>query len=403
MFIGLTRFSLFQHASSSWKASSKELQPDKRAYREYLFAEERLEFRGKMFFEHSIPMIAKAAEIHRIKHLVSYSESLPRKYRDKLVDAAERYDFLVLDERPDGLGASDWRAVFDAEIGIEDVVGVYRLDDDDLLCTDYFDRMRKYVSKPFVGMRASFGQVAQVFYNGTKMSHPRQSHQPMSASGLMEIVEKRGSASYTQPKSVSHNRSDRVGPVIVDSSVIGSLWVRSVDQDTAFGETPEVRAQQIRSHLNSLDRVESAVFSARFPTLAGAVDFGIRERLLDEPIQVAKGLCFDIETPIKSISFSFSYYGGEGLQRQHYVWSFGLRDSSTNNEIFDVDIDGLTKASSNGFRNYRYSRATAGQGTARVQLSLPQGVVCDQIRIFPMKPVVPSLRLESLELEVEYE
>ena len=77
MFVGQTRFSLFQPGSSAWKASSSDSALNEESYRDYLYSEERMESRINIFLEHSIPTIAQAAKYHRIRHIVSFSESLP--------------------------------------------------------------------------------------------------------------------------------------------------------------------------------------------------------------------------------------------------------------------------------------------------------------------------------------
>lgn len=401
MFVGQTRFSLFQPGSSGWKASSRDSALDEESYRDYLYSEERMESRIKIFLEHSIPTIAHAAKYHRIRHIVSYSESLPGRYKNLLLGAAREFDFIVLDERPDRRGPSDWRRLLDSCIGVRDVVGVYRLDDDDLLSVDFFSRMRKYLETPFIGMRVSFGLIAQLLYSDGEFSMPRKSHHPLLGIGLMDIAQKRGPMRYSVPKVISHNRSDRVGPVIVDSTELGALWVRSVNQDTAFGGRNEFRLEQLKVHLKSLQRVERKDFESKFPTLQNSVDYGQSVELLDEKLQVSEELYFDLDRPIDEIAFSFAYSGGVGLVRRDYIWSFRLWDIASTTEVFDVDVNGLTKTPPDGIGYYRYARTRAGGRDGWVQISLPDGIVCDQIRISPSHSEAPRLVLESIQLELD--
>src|SRR5699024_123586 len=97
MFIGQTRFSLFMPGSSAWRASDNTRFRSESEYLEYLYSEERLEARAKLFFDFSLPQLADAARGYDVTHLVSYSDSLPAKYQRQLEEAAAGYDFLQLD------------------------------------------------------------------------------------------------------------------------------------------------------------------------------------------------------------------------------------------------------------------------------------------------------------------
>src|SRR5699024_7545938 len=103
-----------------------------------------------------------------------------------------------------------------------------------------------------------------------------------------------------------------------------ALWVCSVNQDTAFGGSPELRIEQLRKHLKTLHRIDPKVFDSKFPTLKNSVDFGRSVELLEEKTQVSEELYFDLEEPIEEIAFSFAYSGDVGLVRRDYIWSFRL-------------------------------------------------------------------------------
>lgn len=399
MFIGQTRFSLFLPGSSAWKATSKDNHRDLNSYREYLYSDDRMQLRSRIFFDHSIPLLARASKNHRIRHIVSYSKSLPYVYRSQLENAAKEFGFLVLDERPDGVGPSDWRELLDFEVGLEDLVGVYRLDDDDLLSDDYFDRARKYLNQPFVGMRLSFGRVAQVLYSEGKFSLPRDSRHPMNAIGLMDIGQKISTFEYELPKVASHNRSDTVGPVILESSSISSLWIRSGLQDTSIGKSPDQRERQIRDKLIALPTVSKSVFTSKFPTLVNEVNFGKLMRLISQETRIIGSTTFDLKQPVDMLSFTFTYIGGKGLLLRDYIWSFRLRDKNTKDVVTDAVIEGLTKPPSNGHGFYRYARLVAGEKTGQVRIPLPKGVECEQFCIAPRNPNAPSLLIKDILVE----
>ena len=109
MFVGHTRFSLFVPDSVSWRASNEQTGFSEDEYRDYLYDDARLSLRTDIFLNHTVPTLAKAAEDFDVKHVVSFSESLPQKFKEQLQKAADSFDVLHLDELPDG--DSGWTAV----------------------------------------------------------------------------------------------------------------------------------------------------------------------------------------------------------------------------------------------------------------------------------------------------
>lgn len=120
MFVGQTRFSIYNPGSGAWKSSSKTDSNTEDDFAEYLYSDSRLAPRAEIFFNYSLPMLAQAAERHRLLHIISYSSNLPEKYRDQLKSAALAHPFIVLDEKRtgrasvelDGAGSlqpCDWR------------------------------------------------------------------------------------------------------------------------------------------------------------------------------------------------------------------------------------------------------------------------------------------------------
>ena len=63
-------------------------------YKAYLYDESRLQLREEIFLGESIPALAAASSNHELKHIVSFSASLPEVRKEALRQAAVRYPFI---------------------------------------------------------------------------------------------------------------------------------------------------------------------------------------------------------------------------------------------------------------------------------------------------------------------
>lgn len=236
-FVGYTRFSLFQPKSAAWHASKNA--EDAEAYRAYLYSEGRMGPRAEVFFGRSLPQLDKAAAGHEVRHMISYSAEMPEKWRDMVLEAGDRYPWLLLDEYQDGQGghnvnrvARDMMRERGAPMG---VYGSYRLDDDDLLPVDYFDRVAAHMSDTTVGMYVSLGKGITAMYQDGAFTTFREVVHPKIAIGLLGVCRVEADGSWTAPAGyASHARADEFAPVILDSRAPGFLWTRSPQQDTVY-------------------------------------------------------------------------------------------------------------------------------------------------------------------------
>ncbi|MGP5641495.1 glycosyltransferase [Brachybacterium tyrofermentans] len=273
-FVGYTRFSLFSPDSKAWAASSGR-QMDEDEYRKYLYSPERMEPRAHIFFEHSLPTLNLAVRDHQVRHVVSYSVEMPTVYKERMAEAADRYSWLVLDPFENGIGTINVDRIartFMDQRARRGVYGWYRLDDDDLLPIDYYDRMASYATESNVGMYVSLGAGITAVQDGELFRNPRHVVQRMIAIGLLAVCRYEENGSSTRPSPTqAHNRADESAPVIIDSRDPGFYWNRSVTQDTVFattdGSASSARAG-IDRFLAGLPAVEKfePVYS-RFPTL----------------------------------------------------------------------------------------------------------------------------------------
>lgn len=274
MFIGSTRFSLYQPNSDSWLASNgTKISPED--YLGYLYDEARMAPRMDIFLTCTLPMLALAKEGHDLRHVVSFSENLPERYRSELVAAAQRFDFVVLDEVALGGSSLDLPQLglrFSKQLGREgQPYGQYRLDDDDVLSVDYFDQMTPYITQEHVGWVVTLAKGATAIYRAGKFYFAKEAILPMHSKGHLAVVQWSGSQFRTAPV-VPHNAADRYSPVILDSREFSHLWVRSTTQDGALHQLDEQEDEMIVKIQNKLGRMP-AVGQDRldqiFPLLVG--------------------------------------------------------------------------------------------------------------------------------------
>src|SRR5699024_10484675 len=137
-----TLYSLVVTNTASWRLSQAEDDQRAEEYQETLYNEDRLKVREDIFLNHTLPNLALAAEGFDVTHVVSYSESLPERFKEPLRRAAETYPFLLLDEQADGKVGRSLKLLAKKKADVGEVFGLYRLDDDDVLATNYFSRMK---------------------------------------------------------------------------------------------------------------------------------------------------------------------------------------------------------------------------------------------------------------------
>lgn len=236
-FVGYTRFSLFQPQSTAWHASKGN--EDMEAYKAYLYSDERMQPRAEVFFGRSLMQLDRAARGHEVRHMISYSPEMPEKWRDMVLDAGERYPWLLLDEYKDGVGSYNMNRVARDLMRSHDVptgvYGSYRLDDDDLLPLDYFDRVAAHMSDTTVGMYVSLGKGVTAMYQDGRFSNFRQVVHPKIAIGLLGVCRLEQDGTWAAPPGyASHARADEFAPVIIDSRQPGFFWTRSAQQDTVY-------------------------------------------------------------------------------------------------------------------------------------------------------------------------
>ncbi|MHA5283530.1 glycosyltransferase [Corynebacterium sp. CQ3829_602738] len=267
-FLGHTRFSLYDPTSPSWRLARFEGRRKESEYLKQLYSPERMGSRVEIFFDHSLPTLAKAAAAHNLVHVVSYSEELPHKYRAYLESADETYAWLRLDRRSEGnrkgRPLEKWAQ---QEFRAGDIFGEFRLDDDDILGVNFLDTLADYLTPENVGRYVSFGYGVQAFYDAGKFREPRVEHRPKIAIGLTRVCQMNANGTINGPKRVAHTKTDMVAPVILDSRAIQFLHSIHLNQDSGVNKPDGDLGNRFRNYLNQpkLEAVE--MFTESFPTV----------------------------------------------------------------------------------------------------------------------------------------
>lgn len=416
-FIGHTRFSLLIPESPAWFASNGSRFSNLGEYRDYLYSDERLSIRGDIFFNISLPQLRLASEGHEFRHVISYSDSLPLKYREQLAAAADEYDFLVLDchgergpRRPVNSiakemyagDANNWGPTF----------GMFRLDDDDILAADFFAQMDQYVSDEHVGMQVSLGAGVTALYEGGKLYNPRQAHHPMIAIGLLNVCRFDADGHLIAPSEASHNRSDRTNPVILDSRRTSYAWLRHLEQDTTLRQVSTDRRDVLEATLKDMDHFPRAkdvgALAHAFPyladrlrpqrdpsmTLVGATESPVP---LDE-----SGVSLDTPGISGHVEFSVDIVAGRGAAPGGALISFDFADS-LGNQLVDESLEeqirkmGVMKSPVRQIGYFKYLATLPGENDLSVNFSMPDGLRCNSVTVRRWRDANVDLELQNLQ------
>lgn len=262
-FVGHTRFSLYQPRSRAWALSQGD------NYKERLFADRRLIPRLRIFTDHSLRLLEIAQRGHSVRLIVSYSREMPGEYRTALHRAADNYPFVILDECVEGVGQANMvRTALQMMERRPGVFATFRVDDDDILPVDYFDRMSQHIRRDTVGSYVSLGRGVTATHDGEHFGKPHTVVHRMYSAGLLSVCSFDGQSTETPSPAQAHNRADEAAPTILDSRDLGFVWTRSLTQDTAtvrgtdsLGELDREISRLPESNYEDVERLFPGVFS----------------------------------------------------------------------------------------------------------------------------------------------
>ena len=409
LFIGNTRFSLFNPRSSSWKATNGRFTTPE-AYEAYLYSDSRMGVRCKIFIEHSLPQLEEASRGHDIFHVVSYSANLPRKYQDQLEAAAQRYPFLGLDRHEDGRIPTDLDGIAQAYFAERPfdipVYGTYRLDDDDLLSADFFDQMAQHMRPDNIGMQVSLAAGFTALYEDGVYSNVRETHWPMLAIGLLQICGLDDTGLPVKPIHAPHHLSDRSNPVILDSRKPSYLWVRHVDQDTAMDFTKELARANVLTQMAKYKEPGIDVnIREVFPRLSDSFKIVAQTALVEKATPVAGVLTFPFDGALSEFKISVDAEFGDGVVDGNALFSLDLTTSDgyplTDSQRAALASFKVATSANESVGHYRYLDTKKGRAKATYDFALPNDVVCHGVRLRHWKKPETPITLHAMAVQTE--
>lgn len=269
-YLGWTRYSASFPREGGLALAINHRYTDPDVYRAQLWSPERMEPRSRMFLTLSVPLLQALREQHDYRHVVTYSPEMPEPWLSQLHEAAERYD--VLDPRPVSAGGplealQDHLAASDRDSG---PAVWFRLDDDDLLATDFLDLLEEHVKHVGPGWAISLGMGYEGLWHEGEVHHVRRKHRPNASHGQAftgwwdaQTLE------LTVPGPGNHRTVDHRSPTVLDSRAVAWLRLIHAWQDTQ-GDRPSFDTLAAPL-LRNPSRVRSeADLLERWPTLEGA-------------------------------------------------------------------------------------------------------------------------------------
>ena len=397
MFVGHTRFSLFVPDSASWRASNEQTGFSEDEYRDYLYGDARLSLRTDIFLNHTVPTLAKSAEGFDVKHVVSFSESLPEKFKEQLQEASNKFDVLHLDELPDG--DSGWTAVRRCvqAAGIKGTFGRYRLDDDDVLSAHYFQTTAPYIKPEFEGMLVSMPLGIEAVYADGQFFHLREAHTPMNSMGLMSICSVKENGTVEEPQSGPHDKSDRYAPVILDASQVGYLRAIHAGQDNAMRHEPGVVMARLMENMAAFPPfTDVAALEAAFPTVAKQMQSTNTPLSIDDT--VGSGQHYLLQPASGDVSFVILGESEWELDNELLV-SLWIEDSRGRRVPSYKMVEGFAASNNPSIGHFAYVPTENGSFRALVSLHLEHGYILRGFRILAQNERAERVRVSKIVMQ----
>ena len=397
MFVGHTRFSLLVPDSASWRASNEQTGFSEGKYRDYLYDDARLSLRTDIFLNHTVPTLAKAAEGFDVKHVVSFSESLPRKFKEQLKKAADSFGILHLDELPDG--DSGWTAVrrYVQATGFKGTFGRYRLDDDDVLSAHYFQTTAPYIKPEFEGMLVSMPLGIEAVYADGQFFHLREAHTPMNSMGLLSICSVEEDGTVVEPQSGPHDKSDRYAPVILDASQVGYLRAIHAGQDNALRHEPGVVMGRLMENMAAFPPfTDVAALEAAFPTVSKQMQSTSTSLNIDDT--VGGGQHYILQPASGDVSFAI-YGESECKLDNELLVSLWIEDSRGRRVPSYKTVEGFAASNNPRIGHFAYVPTEDGTFRTLVSLHLEHGYILRGFRILAQSERAKEVRVAMIVMQ----
>lgn len=397
MFVGHTRFSLLVPDSASWRASNEQTGFSEGKYRDYLYDDARLSLRTDIFLNHTVPTLAKAAEGFDVKHVVSFSESLPRKFKEQLKKAADSFGILHLDELPDG--DSGWTAVrrYVQATGFKGTFGRYRLDDDDVLSAHYFQTTAPYIKPEFEGMLVSMPLGIEAVYADGQFFHLREAHTPMNSMGLLSICSVEEDGTVVEPQSGPHDKSDRYAPVILDASQVGYLRAIHAGQDNALRHEPGVVMGRLMENMAAFPPfTDVAALEAAFPTVSKQMQSTSTSLNIDDT--VGGGQHYILQPASGDVSFAI-YGESECKLDNELLVSLWIEGSRGRRVPSYKTVEGFAASNNPRIGHFAYVPTEDGTFRTLVSLHFEHGYILRGFRILAQSERAKEVRVAKIVMQ----
>lgn len=263
----LIRYSLLIEGSKGWQIANENLE----TYADNLFNRERLLQRLELFKNITLPSLigqTKKVSSEWLKVVIITSELLPEWNKQELESLVEKNEWLYIDYLPirgRNLYQFLWK---DLENSSEDILfSTVRLDDDDALANNFFEKMDCYFKEENVGFGLSFGNGYAGFYDFNTNSYEKivDYYSPKVAIGLSHFnIYKSDSKSFVSDKvrTIYHARKhvtvDLYIPIILDSRDVMFIRTMHSNSDSASNEKREI-------NLRKKPPIENEAICEKFP------------------------------------------------------------------------------------------------------------------------------------------
>lgn len=245
----IIRYSLLIENSKGWQIANEDLI----TYKDKLFNDIRLKQRLELFEKITLPSLlnqTKSLNTDWIKVILVTSEDLPLWNKQKIESLANKYDWLYIDYlsmQNRDISRFIWK---DLENKQEDILfSTVRLDDDDALANDFFEKMHPYFKEENVGFGLSFGNGYAGFYDFKSGFYEKvvDYYSPKVAIGLSHFnIYKSNNNSFVSEKikTIYHARRhvtvDLHMPIILDSREFMFIRTMHHNSDSSNNKAREV-------------------------------------------------------------------------------------------------------------------------------------------------------------------
>ncbi len=398
-FIGCTRFSLYIPGSNAWDIS-KVAEDD---YLMQLYSDDRMAARFDIFFNKACPVYEEMSKGYFYRHVIQYSSAMPKKWKDKLLNEASKYDFLVLSEASESPISDTINEVLEGMPS--GTLAYFRVDDDDLLSTSYLNSLARYAKRDYEGMIVSFGcGLVATYVNGVFRDF-RQCYRRFLALGLAFIGGYNSNKkNYWLPKYNGHETVDRFSPTVVDSREPMFVWTHHEFQDTKLRSASAVGG--VSSRLKGYSRITSIKdYDSLFPTLKNEMEFLLENN--EEVLFLEKN-----RVSLDRVLFSAVKH----KEAQRFVLDYSMVDESfipginkgvvyDRHLVISIEFDGeqeevfgLTQSAKSNIGWYFYVSFVDGSANGQIKFSLNKKVMLKGVRIIKWKSKGAALKINSLRL-----